>query len=115
MLRPLEPSARMPITRATVLNAGGRRLRRQAWFLLSLVLLAPAGCRTFCPRSMEQNVRTALQLGYLDPPDGVLLPLDAVLRLPGESSGADNDVRLARARGIPVYASVEDVPGVVSV
>ena len=40
---------------------------------------------------------------------------DAVLRLPGESSGADNDVRLARARGIPVYASVEEVPGVVSV
>ena len=37
---------------------------------------------------------------------------DAVLRLPGESTGADNDVRLARARGIPVYVRVEDVPGV---
>ncbi|MFL5520334.1 MAG: DUF4406 domain-containing protein [Gemmatimonadales bacterium] len=36
---------------------------------------------------------------------------DAVLRLPGESTGADNDVRLARARGIPVYFRVEDVPG----
>jgi len=36
---------------------------------------------------------------------------DAVLRLPGESTGADNDVRLARARGIPVYLRVEDVPG----
>ncbi|MFD2055662.1 DUF4406 domain-containing protein [Mesorhizobium calcicola] len=36
---------------------------------------------------------------------------DAVLRLPGESKGADNDVRLARERGIPVYYRLEDVPG----
>jgi hypothetical protein len=36
---------------------------------------------------------------------------DAVLRLPGDSTGADTDVRLARARGIPVYFRVEDVPG----
>jgi hypothetical protein len=35
---------------------------------------------------------------------------DAVLRLPGESSGADNDVRIAHARGIPVYHSIDDVP-----
>ena len=39
---------------------------------------------------------------------------DAVLRLPGESTGADNDVRLARGRGIPVYFGVEEVPGVAS-
>jgi hypothetical protein len=36
---------------------------------------------------------------------------DGVLRLPGDSTGADTDVRLARARGIPVYFRVEDVPG----
>lgn len=36
---------------------------------------------------------------------------DAVLRLPGESKGADNDVRLATERGIPVYYRLEDVPG----
>ena len=36
---------------------------------------------------------------------------DAILRLPGESKGADNDVRLARERGIPVYHRLEDVPG----
>jgi mRNA degradation ribonuclease J1/J2 len=35
-------------------------------------------------RSMEQNVRTAIQLGYLDPPDGVLLPLADVLKLPSK-------------------------------
>jgi len=36
---------------------------------------------------------------------------DAVLRLPGQSAGADNDVRIARERGLPVYERLEDVPG----
>lgn len=35
---------------------------------------------------------------------------DAVLRLEGASSGADNDVRIARERGIPVYRSLAEVP-----
>jgi len=37
---------------------------------------------------------------------------DAVLRLPGESKGADADVRIARERGLPVYTALADVPGV---
>ena len=37
---------------------------------------------------------------------------DAVLRLPGESKGADEDVRLARELGLDVYYQIEDVPGV---
>jgi hypothetical protein len=36
---------------------------------------------------------------------------DGVLRLPGESTGADQDVRIARERGIPVWHRLEDVPG----
>ncbi|PWD51964.1 DUF4406 domain-containing protein [Serinibacter arcticus] len=39
---------------------------------------------------------------------------DAVLRLPGESSGADTDVRIARERGLPVYTAVEQIPGYVA-
>jgi hypothetical protein len=35
---------------------------------------------------------------------------DAVLRLPGASAGSDEMVELARARGIPVYTDVADVP-----
>ena len=35
---------------------------------------------------------------------------DAVLRLPGASTGADQDVAIARERGIPVYFRVEDIP-----
>lgn len=35
---------------------------------------------------------------------------DAVLRLPGESSGADTDVAIARDRGLPVYFELSDIP-----
>ncbi|MHA7306044.1 DUF4406 domain-containing protein [Arthrobacter sp. TMN-49] len=39
---------------------------------------------------------------------------DAVLRLAGESQGADQDVAIARDRGIPVYYSLDEVPGATS-
>lgn len=42
--------------------------------------------------------------------DRLLAICDAVLRLPGDSKGADNDVRIARDRGLPVYYRLEDVP-----
>jgi len=35
---------------------------------------------------------------------------DAVLRLDGASKGADEDVRVARERGLPVYTRLEDIP-----
>jgi hypothetical protein len=35
-----------------------------------------------------------------------------VLRLPGESRGADLDVAIAHERGLPVWYSLDDVPGV---
>ncbi|WP_151717810.1 DUF4406 domain-containing protein [Gemmobacter serpentinus] len=35
---------------------------------------------------------------------------DGVLRLPGASTGADEDVRRAQARGIPVWHSLEEIP-----
>lgn len=36
---------------------------------------------------------------------------DGVLRLPGASKGADEDVRLAKERGLPVWYELSDVPG----
>jgi hypothetical protein len=36
---------------------------------------------------------------------------DAVLRLPGESKGADEDVRLAKERGLQVFDRLAQVPG----
>jgi hypothetical protein len=42
----------------------------------------------------------------------LLAHCDGVLRLPGTSAGADNDVAIARKRGIPVWYALEDVPGI---
>jgi hypothetical protein len=41
----------------------------------------------------------------------LLTRCDAVLRLPGASQGADEDVRLAKERGLAVYQSLAEVPG----
>ena len=41
----------------------------------------------------------------------LLARCDAVLRLPGASQGADEDVRLAMERGLPVFTKLTDVPG----
>jgi hypothetical protein len=38
---------------------------------------------------------------------------DAVLRVPGASKGADQDVHLATERGLPVYSSLEEIPSTV--
>jgi hypothetical protein len=35
---------------------------------------------------------------------------DAVLRVPGASKGADEDVRVARERGLKIYYRLEDIP-----
>jgi hypothetical protein len=35
---------------------------------------------------------------------------DAVFRIEGQSKGADEDVRLAQQRGLPVYHRVEEIP-----
>ncbi len=40
----------------------------------------------------------------------LLARCDGVLRLPGASAGADQDVRIARERGIPVWYDLEDIP-----
>jgi len=59
-----------------------------------------------------RHVGDALYEEIFHPVAGRLLALcDAVLRLPGASKGADNDVRIATERGIPVYHRLEDVPG----
>jgi hypothetical protein len=36
---------------------------------------------------------------------------DAVLRLPGASEGADEGMRIATERGLPVFEDLADVPG----
>jgi hypothetical protein len=57
------------------------------------------------------GVGDAISEQYLYPVAGRLLErCDAVLRIEGASKGADEDVRIARERGLPVYFKLQDVP-----
>lgn len=38
---------------------------------------------------------------------------DAVLRLEGESKGADNDVKIARERGLKIYCNLDEIPDMI--
>jgi len=40
----------------------------------------------------------------------LLLKCDAVFRIEGASKGADEDVRIAKERGLKIYYRLEDVP-----
>ncbi|MBT2619180.1 DUF4406 domain-containing protein [Chryseobacterium sp. ISL-6] len=40
----------------------------------------------------------------------ILEKCDAILRLEGASKGADEDVRIAKERGLKVYYNIEDIP-----
>ena len=58
-----------------------------------------------------KDVGDELYEAILHPTAGRLLQhCDAVLRLPGASKGADNDVKIAKERGIPVYFDIAEVP-----
>lgn len=43
----------------------------------------------------------------------LLAKCDGVLRLPGASAGADTDVQIAQARGLPVWTAIDDIPEVI--
>jgi hypothetical protein len=58
-----------------------------------------------------KSVGDALYEEILHPTAGRLLQhCDAILRIPGTSKGADNDVEIAKSRGIPVYFNIDDIP-----
>jgi len=93
-LRALEAAA-LPVYRAGHVPLIGE------W--IALPLLEVAGCQKPGDALWEEIVYPVAHR--------LLARCDAVLRLPGESKGADNDVRLALERGLPVYYRIEDVPG----
>ena len=68
---------------------------------VALPVLRSAGADVFDPLAEQVMYPTAQRL---------LEHCDAVLRLPGASTGADQDVAIARHRGLPVYHRVEDIP-----
>ncbi len=68
----------------------------------ALPLLAAAGCTKPGDAAWEEILYPVAHR--------LLLKCDAVLRLEGASKGADEDVRLAKERGLPVYYRLEEVP-----
>ncbi|WP_405374508.1 MULTISPECIES: DUF4406 domain-containing protein [unclassified Microbacterium] len=99
-----------------LMAANLRRLEEAAWPIfraghipmigewVALPVLASAGATgPTDPLATEVMYPTA---------DRLLQHCDAVLRLPGESKGADQDVAIATERGLPVYRSLAEVPGV---
>jgi hypothetical protein len=70
---------------------------------VALPVLRGAGARGFDDPVAEKVMYPTAQR--------LLQHCDAVLRLPGRSTGADQDVAIAQERGIPVYTSIEEIPG----
>ena len=92
-----------------------RRLEQAAWPIfeaghvpmigewVALPVLAAAGSTVHDELAERVLYPTAQRL---------LQHCDAVLRLPGDSVGADQDVAIARRRGLPVFFDVAEIPTV---
>jgi hypothetical protein len=98
------------------LEANLRRLEEAAWPIFRAGHVPMIGEWVALP-----VLRGAGGLGIGDPlarevlyptAERLLQHCDAVLRLPGDSTGADQDVAIAKERGLPVYYDIADVPGV---
>lgn len=70
---------------------------------VALPVLSSAGAGPTDPLAEEVLYPTAERL---------LQRCDAVLRLPGESAGADQDVAIAEGRGLPVYYDIAEIPAI---
>ena len=95
------------------MEANLRRLEEAAWPIFAAGHVPVVGEWVALPvlRSAGATVDDDLADDVLYPTARRLLEhCDAVLRLPGESAGADQDVEIATRRGLPVYHDVADVP-----
>ena len=90
------------------------RLEEAAWPIFAAGHIPMIGEWVALPvlRSAGAGVTDPLAADVMYPTAQRLLErCDAVLRLPGESTGADQDVALAKSRNLPVYYHLADVPG----
>ncbi|MGW8564781.1 DUF4406 domain-containing protein [Isoptericola sp. NPDC055881] len=95
------------------MEANLRRLEEAAWPIFAAGHVPMIGEWVALPvlHSAGATIDDDLAADVLYPTAQRLLQhCDAVLRLPGESTGADQDVAIATSRGLPVYYDVADVP-----
>ena len=83
-------------------------VRRQVMVANELLTL---GFVPFCPclSHLWHLITPKPQQEWLDIDLALLSRMDALLRLPGESEGADNEVAFALQSGLPVYYSLEEI------
>jgi hypothetical protein len=97
-----------------LLDANLRRLEQAAWPIFQAGHVPMIGEWVALPvmrGAGSAGVGDAVAAGILYPTAERLLDhCDAVLRLPGDSTGADNDVRVANELGLPVYYDVAEIP-----
>jgi len=93
-----------------------RRLEEAAWPIFQAGHIPMIGEWVALPiwqTAGGKEIGDALYDEILHPTAGRLIArCDAILRLKGKSKGADNDVKLANERGIPVYHDVNEIPRV---
>ena len=92
-----------------------RRLEEAAWPLFAAGHVPMIGEWVALPvlRSSGADLTDPLADQVLYPTaERLLQRCGAVLRLPGDSRGADQDVAVARRLGLPVYEDLTQVPGV---
>ncbi|PZR51779.1 DUF4406 domain-containing protein [Xylanimonas oleitrophica] len=99
------------------MEANLRRLEEAAWPIFRAGHVPMIGEWVALPvlRSAGATVHDELAADVLYPTAQRLLQhCDAVLRLPGESRGADQDVAIAQRLGLPVYHDVAEIPPAVA-
>ncbi len=97
----------------TAMAANLARLEEAAWPIFAAGHLPMIGEWVALPvlRSAGAGPTDPLAEDVLYPTAERLLDrCDAVLRLPGASSGADQDVAIAERRGLPVYYDIAEIP-----
>jgi hypothetical protein len=68
-----------------------------------------SGCYATADRKANGGFQTLSHRDWLDMDFAWIEVCHAVLRLPGESVGADAEVAFARERGVPVFHSIDDL------
>ncbi|WP_406245444.1 DUF4406 domain-containing protein [Microbacterium sp. M] len=91
------------------MQANLRRLEQAAWPIFAAGHIPMIGEWVALP--ILHSAGATIEDDVLYPTAQRLLQhCDAVLRLPGASSGADQDVAIATDRGLPIYYDISEVP-----
>ena len=93
-----------------LIAANLRKLEEAAWPIFERGHVPMIGEWVALPVLSSAGSRTTPDQVLYPTADRLLQHCDAVLRLPGDSRGADQDVKLAHERGLPVYYDLAEIP-----